>query len=1767
MATVAASASDDERKKKTEIARQHIEEIRSGKFSIGEKSLNPLTQDLHNAVTSLSKELYTKYVHFLMELIQNAEDNEYAAGVEPALELVLTTWDITGVGASATLLVFNNEIGFSKENIESLCSIGKSTKKGRRCQGFIGEKGIGFKSVFLVSGKPHIYSNGYQIMFDEAPNRDCGIGYIVPEWVPTRPTISDLQVIYGLSNTLPATTIILPLKTEKLETVKQHLSEIHPEVLLFLYKIKRLSVRENSCFSVEDSVSAISISSETNLISTQNQEIDSRIVHLSVQEGQLDMVESTCHYYIYRQMFPVKPENVVDSRRDLPKWAISLAFPFGDRLMRGTSSVGIFAFLPTAMVTNFPFVVHADFILSSSREAIVLDNKWNLGILDHVPSAFVNSLMTCMSSTQTAELFPIVRVLEFLPVQESPLKQFNGVRESIRLKLRSKSIVPCELFSTGEMVFCEPIDVVRILPEFRKILTHMRQVGVSFKGVSSQGKYVLHNSVDDIKYDPIWKFLGVSSENDSNHWCGKCIQTCNLVSRVPTEIYVELICFLADKWKYFPDRTVSSISLLKYIAWNGQDFFCSVSQITQAPLKIHLVWEAKHHSWLNKWNVLMGCPDDIFFFPAETVTAIVRHKKESIVKNWLVSKVGLVVTNVYAYCLKLAYVLREKKDRKLVVSLAHLVYHSYLKRYLDSYHVSLVLQSMPVVDMSGNVSLCTRSLVPTSRSTWVKLFGSGIVKLELENESAAGYDYHPSNYVEMGEVYAEAANFGRNFTPEGTLLGFLIKHGKANDLPDILPEDRALGIASNHLTSHQALLLLEWIQNLRAKKYSLSKYEIPKRFIDSVRCGKWMKTYAGFSSPNCCYLYDGTESSTLIEIGKEFKVLSAIDEGYYNHRIKSFKEVLMFVGVQIGSENIYQLIVNHLKPLLSSAMSGHLGISLLSFIRYSNDNNKLDVEFLKTLQHGKWVKSDQGFVNPLGTIYLTSDVGEAIILITDLRVVDKTYYGNELQDFVNELKLLGVVVHVDDVYKLIPQHFRFPEDLSMLNADAVFLLLKCIQQLGPEALSLKEKIVCQSWMKTSFGFKCPTETLLPHRSWGQLVEVLPLPVIDEAYYGSRVRLHKAELEAIGVAVNLDQVCNMLITKVKFLLSLSGLTSDIVISLLNCMKCMSKTKAPQLTRLMSCLSGEKWLKTCDGYRSAPDAILFDSDWGTVAPFVDLPKIDDAFYGNSIFSFKNELKMLGVVVDFNEGARLVARGLELPEEPVSVTAECTFSLLSCARSLRQSSKSSDLSLHENFLNKLKGSKWLKTHVGYRTPEDSLIFDPEWNSSLEERDGPFIDQGFYGNLTSLHKDELIAIGVKADTEDVCTSLFQILTSKEETSAVMRIYRFLHKYMQSSNSQGCFASQLWIPDQEGNSGKWVSNWPCVLHDRDNLFGSFLHVLDRHYEEELLSFLSTTFGVDPFPTVFRYVDLWNSWVTCNRCLSSAELHLFWGYISENWNPFLEKTIKKGITTLPAVTISGAVQLVEREEVFIPDDLNLKKLLGEASEKPLFVWFPQNVMSSLSKLYEIYRSFGVRKISEAVQISANSELEKMGTENSLIGKPLIKIVLAFVANPVIYMPVEERHRIAKSLLDISLVGTEKSLMVSYFLDLPSSKKRLHVEMRKLVLWEKNSQKLLVHKPSWNGGSGTKSMEFITDFSRAIAEAVLPNASGFVVDLCKIIKIGFAFGFKEDDVDSLLLSENLELFPVDASFLECAFPAAKNQYLGRDLPCTPEASIHKKQRRY
>jgi hypothetical protein len=85
---------------------------------------------------------------------------------------------------------------------------------------------------------------------------------IVPEWVESRPNIAQLEGSYGCK--LPNTVIVLPLCAEKVGAVQKELSSIQPEVILFMSKIKKLSVREVHVNATFNKMNGIFVSRETN---------------------------------------------------------------------------------------------------------------------------------------------------------------------------------------------------------------------------------------------------------------------------------------------------------------------------------------------------------------------------------------------------------------------------------------------------------------------------------------------------------------------------------------------------------------------------------------------------------------------------------------------------------------------------------------------------------------------------------------------------------------------------------------------------------------------------------------------------------------------------------------------------------------------------------------------------------------------------------------------------------------------------------------------------------------------------------------------------------------------------------------------------------------------------------------------------------------------------------------------------------------------------------------------------------------------------------------------------------------------------------------------------------------------------------------------------------------------------------------------------------------------------------------------------------------
>ncbi|CAF3066439.1 unnamed protein product [Rotaria sp. Silwood2] len=125
---------------------EHIKQIRerlgvdNNLDTAGKSIVNNLQGLIKRSLEKLSNDLYSEQGHYVLELIQNADDNQYSSDCLPTLRFVIS---------SDRILVCNNEIGFQPNHIEAICNVGESTK-GKHKQGYAGHKG---KFIIFYSRK------------------------------------------------------------------------------------------------------------------------------------------------------------------------------------------------------------------------------------------------------------------------------------------------------------------------------------------------------------------------------------------------------------------------------------------------------------------------------------------------------------------------------------------------------------------------------------------------------------------------------------------------------------------------------------------------------------------------------------------------------------------------------------------------------------------------------------------------------------------------------------------------------------------------------------------------------------------------------------------------------------------------------------------------------------------------------------------------------------------------------------------------------------------------------------------------------------------------------------------------------------------------------------------------------------------------------------------------------------------------------------------------------------------------------------------------------------------------------------------------------------------------------------------------------------------------------------------------------------------------------------------------------------------------------
>ena len=349
---------------------KHIQEIRQTYCSDSELSkTNQLSM-----VKILAEDLNTTDTHFIFELIQNAEDNTYQEPL-PYISFRLTKTDPTGTeGSDGALIVENNEIGFNRDDVSLICAGAQSTKTKKH--DYIGEKGIGFKSVFRVTDNPHIFSGGYSFCLPEF-DEEIGLGYVVPRWVNSPPEGLDPSVTH----------IILPLTKQDFgyDKIEEMLQDIEPDTILFLLKLQEIRIKTDT-------------GNDLTILKDCSSKPE---VEIKIEDKKRGISSKIDNFLVCTRSFDKPMEIHHEKREGVPYRDVTVAFPLDEN----STAVGkIFAYLPVRADTGLPFLINADFILASSREDIHQDVPWNRWLMD------------CVSELIATDLLPLLKECGLLKV-------------------------------------------------------------------------------------------------------------------------------------------------------------------------------------------------------------------------------------------------------------------------------------------------------------------------------------------------------------------------------------------------------------------------------------------------------------------------------------------------------------------------------------------------------------------------------------------------------------------------------------------------------------------------------------------------------------------------------------------------------------------------------------------------------------------------------------------------------------------------------------------------------------------------------------------------------------------------------------------------------------------------------------------------------------------------------------------------------------------------------------------------------------------------------------------------------------------------------------------------------------------------------------------------------------------------------------------------------------------------------------------------------
>jgi len=387
-------------------AKDHIEDIKNRYLNSDKEFVLP---SLNRSIDRIEK-AFPRYGSFLMEFIQNADDVGSSS----------LSIEIEGISVN----ILNDGRVFSRDDVSSICRVGMSSKTPKD---YIGYLGVGFKSVFLISNSPEIYSGEYTFKFDR--NYWLAQGF-KPEEVPWQVIPLWIETLVSLPS--PYKTLFrIPVIDENIiqrlqqETTSEYISN---RMLLFLRNLKGIEIKDNI-----DGV----IRSIKKFLYKQTGDYEI----YQIQEHINGDLKSQEYWLVFRSVCDVPPEVKEDKttkdweRDQVDRREVLVAFRLDEKENlvieeQATAHIGVFSFLPLKEVpSGLNFLIQADFLTTPGRSELVRECLWNEWLAKELYNLIIKKSIPAFIKNERWRL-------DFVKILHSPSGGHSLFEDNIKAPLR-----------------------------------------------------------------------------------------------------------------------------------------------------------------------------------------------------------------------------------------------------------------------------------------------------------------------------------------------------------------------------------------------------------------------------------------------------------------------------------------------------------------------------------------------------------------------------------------------------------------------------------------------------------------------------------------------------------------------------------------------------------------------------------------------------------------------------------------------------------------------------------------------------------------------------------------------------------------------------------------------------------------------------------------------------------------------------------------------------------------------------------------------------------------------------------------------------------------------------------------------------------------------------------------------------------------------------------------------------------------------------------